>query len=71
MRDTITGCPERVLEPTERKEQGRMNRLRDMREAETAIGLYLEDYKHLFSSEIKNFLLDLRIAVQDYEEEEE
>lgn len=70
MRDTITGCPERALEPPEREDQERLNRLQDMREAETAIGLYLEDYKHLFSSEIKDFLLDLRIAVQDYEEDE-
>lgn len=59
MRDTITGCPERALEPPEREDQERLNRLQDMREAETAIGLYLEDYKHLFSSEIKDFLLDL------------
>ena len=35
------------------------------------IGLYLEDYKHLFSIEIKSFLLDLRIAVQDFEQEDE
>lgn len=70
MRDAITGCPERALEPTERADQERLNRLQDMWEAETAIGLYLEDYKHLFSSEIKDFLLDLRIAVQDYEEDE-
>ena len=48
MRDTITGCPERALEPPERADQERLNRLQDMREAETAIGLYLEDYKHLF-----------------------
>lgn len=70
MRDTLTGCPERALEPPERADQNRLNKLQDMREAETAIGLYLEDYKHLFSSEIKDFLLDLRIAVQDYEEDE-
>ena len=71
MRDTLTGCPERALEPPEREDQERLNRLQDMREAETAIGLYLEDYKHLFSIEIKNFLLDLRIAVQDFEQEDE
>lgn len=71
MTDPITGCPERALEPPERADQDRMNRLQDLREAETAIELYLEDYKHLFSSEIKNFLLDLRIAVQDYEQEDE
>ena len=71
MRDALTGCPERALEPPERADQERLNRLQDLREAETAIGLYLEDYKHLFSIEIKNFLLDLRIAVQDFEQEDE
>ena len=32
MRDTITGCPERALEPPERADQERLNRLQDMRE---------------------------------------
>ena len=71
MRDTLTGCPERALEPPERADQNRINKLQDMREAETAIGLHLENYKHLFSIEIKNFLLDLRIAVQEFEQEDE
>lgn len=71
MRDAITGCPDWRLEPIEREDQEQLNKLQDMREAETAIGLYLEDYKHLFSSEIEDFLLDLRIAVQDYEQEDE
>lgn len=71
MRDTLTGCPERALEPPERADQNRINKLQDMREAETAIGLHLENYKHLFSIEIKNFLLGLRIAVQDFEQEDE
>ena len=71
MRDAITGCPERALEPPERADQERLNRLQDMREAETAIGLYLEDYKDLFSQEIENFLDDLRMAVYDFEEDEE
>lgn len=71
MRDAITGCPDWRLEPIEREDQDRLNKLQDMREAEIAIGLYLEDYKHLFSIEIKNFLLDLRIAVQDFEQEDE
>ena len=69
MRDTITGCPERALEPPERADQERLNRLQDMREAETAIGLYLEDYTDLFPDEIKSFLNDLRMAVYDYEQE--
>ena len=71
MRDTITGCPERALEPPERADQERLNKLQDMREAETAIGLYLEDYTDLFPDEIKSFLDDLRMAVYDFEQEDE
>lgn len=71
MRDTITGCPERALEPPERADQERLNRLQDMHEAETAIGFYLEDYKDLFSQEIENFLDDLKMSVYDYEQEDE
>lgn len=71
MRDTLTGCPERALEPPERADQERLNRLQDMREAETAIGLYLEDYTDLFPQEIKSFLDDVRMAVYDYEQEDE
>jgi hypothetical protein len=71
MRDTITGCPERALEPPERADQERLNRLQDMREAETAIGLYLEDYTDLFPQEIKSFLDDVRMAVYDFEQEDE
>lgn len=71
MRDAITGCPERALEPPERADQERLNRLQDMREAETAIGLYLEDYTDLFPQEIKSFLDDLRMAVYDFEQEDE
>ena len=71
MRDTITGCPERALEPPERADQERLNRLQDMWEAETAIGLFLEDYTDLFPQEIKSFLDDLRMAVYDFEQEDE
>ena len=71
MRDTITGCRERVLQPPERADQERLNRLQDMRAAETAIGLYLEDYTDLFPQEIKSFLDDLRMAVYDFEQEDE
>lgn len=71
MRDTITGCPERALEPPERADQDRLNKLQDMRDAEIAIGLYLEDYTDLFPQEIKSFLDDLRMAVYDYEQEDE
>ncbi len=71
MRDTLTGCPERALEPPERADQDRLNKLQDMREAETAIGLYLEDYTDLFPQEIESFLDDLRMAVYDFEQEDE
>lgn len=71
MRDTLTGCPERALEPPERADQEQLNRLQDMREAETAIGLYLDDYTDLFPQEIKSFLDDLRMAVYDFEQEDE
>lgn len=71
MADPMTGCAERAMEPPERADQSRINRLYDMREAEIAIGAYLEDYKHLFPDEIKNFLSDLRMAVWDYEQEDE
>lgn len=71
MRDTLTGCPERALEPPERADQNRLNKLQDMREAETAIGLYLEDYTDLFPQEIESFLDDLRMAVYDFEQENE
>lgn len=71
MTDPITGCAERALEPPERADQSRINRLYDMCEAEIAIGLYLEDYTDLFPQEIKSFLDDLRMAVWDYEQEDE
>lgn len=71
MTDTITGCPERALEPPERADQDRLNKMQDMWEAETAIGLYLEDYTDLFPQEIKSFLDDLRMAVYDFEQEGE
>ena len=71
MRDTLTGCPERALEPPERADQDRLNKLQDMREVETAIGLYLEDYTDLFPQEIESFLDDLRMAVYDFEQEDE
>ena len=71
MRDAITGCPERALEPPERADQERLNKLQDMWEAETAIGLYLEDYTDLFPQEIESFLDDLRMLIYDYEQEDE
>ena len=71
MRDTITGCPERALEPPERADQERLNRLYDMYEAEAAVELCLEGYKRLFPQEIKSFIDDLRTAILDYEQEDE
>lgn len=53
------------IDPPERKDQARINRLRDMQDAEFEIGAFLEEYKKFFPEEIKNFLLDLRIRVSD------
>lgn len=69
MRDTLTGCLERRLEPPERKDQNKINHLHEMAEAEIEISASLEEYKTLFSQEIKSFLIDLHIAVQDAQEE--
>lgn len=65
MNDTLTGCPERQLEPKERKDQHKINYLHDLQEAEIEIGAFLEQYKTLFPEEIKSFLIDIRFRVQD------
>lgn len=65
MKDTLTGCPERQLEPKERKDQHKINYLHDLQEVEIEIGAFLEEYKTLFPEEIRNFLIDLRIQVSD------
>lgn len=57
------------LEPPERKDQERINRLYDMREAEIRMGAFLEEYEELFPDEIKNFLQDVRERVWAYEED--
>lgn len=51
------------LEPPERDDQERINRLYDMREAEIRMGAFLEEYEGLFPDEIKNFLQDVRERV--------
>lgn len=71
MRDTITGCPERALEPPERVTGDKLDRLYDMYEAESVIELCLEGYKRLFPQEIKSFIDDLKTAILDYEQEDE
>ena len=68
-RDTLTGCPERRLEPMGRKDQNRINYLRDLSDAEFEIKSFLDDYKTLFPEEIKSFLIDIRFRVQDEMEE--
>ena len=68
-RDTLTGCPERRLEPMERKDQNRINYLRDLSDAEFEIKSFLDDYKTLFPEEIKSLLIDIRFRVQDEMEE--
>lgn len=58
------------IEPPERKDQSRINRLRDMQDAEFEIGAFLEEYKKIFPEEIRNFLIDLRIRVSDEMEDD-
>lgn len=57
------------LEPPEREDQERINRLYDMREAEIHIGAFLEEYEGLFPDEIKNFLQDVRERVWEAEDD--
>lgn len=57
------------LEPPERDDQERINRLYDMREAEIRMGAFLEEYEGLFPDEIKNFLQDVRERVWEAEDE--
>lgn len=58
-------------EPTVREDQDEINRYYDMVEGEAAIGMFLEDYKRLFPEEIKSFLLDLRLAVTEEEDDDD
>lgn len=57
------------LEPPERDDQERINRLYDMREAEIRIGAFLKEYEELFPDEIKNFLRDVRERVWEVEDD--
>ena len=59
--------PELRTEPEENPEQEKINQIWEMHEAETAIEAFLEDYKHLFPNEIRNFMVDIRMAVSDME----
>ena len=61
--------PELRTEPEENPEQEKINRIWEMHEAETAIGSFLEDYKHLFPNEIRSFMVDIRMAVSDMEDD--
>ena len=63
--------PELRTEPEENPEQEKINRIWEMHEAETAIGSFLEDYKHLFPNEIRSFMVDIRMAVSDMEADDE
>ena len=60
---------EPATEPSVRADQDRINRYYDMVEGQIAIEMFLEEYKKLFPQEIKAFLLDLSLAVQDEAEE--
>ena len=56
---------EPATEPAARADQDRINRFYDMAEGQAAIEMFLEDYKKLFPQEIRAFLLDISLAVQD------
>ena len=61
--------PELRTEPEDNPEQEKINQIWEMHEAETAIESFLEDYKHLFPNEIRSFLVDIRMAVSDMEDD--
>ena len=65
----LSYCPDRPLEPPERKDQAAINRYSEMLEAEQNISAFLEEYKGMFRDEIKVFLIDLRIAVNNARED--
>lgn len=65
----LSYCPDGPLEPPERKDQAAINRYSEMLEAEQNISVFLEEYKGLFRDEIKVFLIDLRIAVNNARED--
>lgn len=65
----LSYCPDGPLEPPERKDQAQINHYADMLNAEQEIGAFLEEYKDLFRDEIKVFLIDLRIAVNNARED--
>ena len=65
----LSYCPDPALEPPERKDQAAINRYSEMLEAEQNISAFLEEYKGMFRDEIKVFLIDLRIAVNNARED--
>lgn len=66
----LSYCPDGPLEPPERKDQAAINRYSEMLEAEQNISAFLEEYKGMFRDEIKSFLIDLRIRVDDEKEDD-
>ncbi|WNX85222.1 hypothetical protein RWV98_02805 [Agathobaculum sp. NTUH-O15-33] len=62
---------EPATEPAVRVDQDKINRYYDMVEGQTAIEMFLADYKKLFPQEIDAFLFDLSLAVQDETEEQD
>ena len=53
------------IEPPERKDQARINYLHDLEDAEIRISAFLDEFRTLFSEEIRNFELDLRMRVSN------
>ena len=66
----LSYCPDGPLVPPERKDQAAINHYADMLNAEQEIVAFLEEYKDLFRDEIKSFLIDLRIRVDDEKEDD-
>ena len=58
-------------EPEENPDQEKINRIWEMHEAETAIGAFLEEYKTLFPQEIRDFLINIKMAVSDMEADDD
>ena len=53
------------IEPPEREDQDRINYLADLADAELRINAFLEEFMDLFPDEIKSFLMDVKVRVNN------
>lgn len=58
-------CPDPPLTPPEHKGQDRINYLADLTDAELRINAFLEEFMELFPAEIKSFLIDVKVRVNN------